>query len=141
MTEATVAANLHQTLDVLGGLTTEVTLDGEVSIDVVAELDGLLLGEVADTGVRVHAGGSADLLCAGQTDAIDVSQTNFHALLARKVDTKNTSQCRSLPLTLTLLVAGVLADHVNLAMASDDLALIAHSLDRRTYLHNSHTFR
>ena len=38
-------------------------------------------------------------------------------------------------LALTLLVARVLADDEHLAMASDDLALIAHFLDRRTYLH------
>ena len=43
-------------------------------------------------------------------------------------------------LALTLLVAGVLADDEHLAMASDDLALIAHFLDRRTYLHNSIPF-
>ena len=38
-------------------------------------------------------------------------------------------------LTLTLLVTRVLADYEYLAMASNDLALVAHFLDRRTYLH------
>jgi len=33
-------------------------------------------------------------------------------------------------------MAWVLANDEHLAMASDDLALIAHFLDRRTYLHN-----
>ncbi|KXB61799.1 hypothetical protein HMPREF1868_01868 [Olsenella sp. DNF00959] len=33
-------------------------------------------------------------------------------------------------------MARVLADHVNLAMATDDLALVAHLLDRRTHLHS-----
>ena len=33
-------------------------------------------------------------------------------------------------------MARVLADDEHLAMASDDLALVAHFLDRRTYLHN-----
>ena len=32
-------------------------------------------------------------------------------------------------------MARVFADYENLAMASDDLALVAHFLDRRTYLH------
>ena len=32
-------------------------------------------------------------------------------------------------------MTGVLADDEDLAMASDDFALVAHLLDRRTYLH------
>src|SRR3954464_11815326 len=38
-------------------------------------------------------------------------------------------------LALTLLVAGVLADDEHRAVATDDLALLAHRLDRRSYLH------
>src|SRR3954447_16695968 len=38
-------------------------------------------------------------------------------------------------LALTLLVAGVLADDEDRAVAADDLALLAHRLDRRSYLH------
>ena len=37
-------------------------------------------------------------------------------------------------------MARILADDEDLAMASDDLALVAHFLDRRTYLHNSIPF-
>src|SRR3954451_22558555 len=38
-------------------------------------------------------------------------------------------------LPLTLLVSGVLADHEHPAVAADDLALLAHRLHRRSYLH------
>src|SRR3954452_1858465 len=37
---------------------------------------------------------------------------------------------------LTLLVTGVLADHEDRTVAADDLALLAHRLDRRSYLHD-----
>src|SRR3954468_20326856 len=37
---------------------------------------------------------------------------------------------------LALLVSGVLADHEDRAVAADDLALLAHRLDRRSYLHD-----
>src|SRR3954452_16576341 len=40
-------------------------------------------------------------------------------------------------LPLPLLVALVLADHKDPAVAPDDLALLAHRLDRRSYLHVS----
>jgi hypothetical protein len=39
-------------------------------------------------------------------------------------------------LPLTLLVTRVLADHEDRAVAADDLALLAHRLDRRSYLHD-----
>src|SRR3954471_2616505 len=37
---------------------------------------------------------------------------------------------------LALLVAGVLADDEHRAVTADDLALLAHRLDRRSYLHD-----
>jgi hypothetical protein len=40
-------------------------------------------------------------------------------------------------LALPLLVALVLADHEHPAVTPDDLALLAHRLDRRSYLHVS----
>src|SRR5687767_6371965 len=43
---------------------------------------------------------------------------------------------RAMPLPLTLLVALVLADHEDPAVPPDDLALLTHRLDRRTYLHD-----
>ena len=95
MAQATIAADLHQSLDVLRSFATQVTLDRVVCIDVVTQLDDLFLGEIAHARVGINAGLLADLLCAGQTDTVDVSQTNLHALVARKVDTEYTSQCRS----------------------------------------------
>src|SRR4051795_702636 len=55
--ETAVAADLHQALDVLRALAAKVALDGEVVVDVVAELADLVLGEVADVGVLIHARG------------------------------------------------------------------------------------
>src|ERR671915_2052567 len=40
------------------------------------------------------------------------------------------------PLPLPLLVPRVLADHEDAPVAADDLALFAHRLDRRSYLHD-----
>src|SRR5215207_4850050 len=40
-------------------------------------------------------------------------------------------------LPLPLLVTGVLADDEHRAVAADDLALLAHRLDRRSYLHDA----
>ena len=137
MAKAAVAANLHQAGDVLLDLTTQVTLDGVGLVDGVAELGDLVLGKIADAGGGVDAGLLTNLAGSGAADAVDVGKTDLDALLAREVDTVDTGQLDAPLLALALLVARVLADHVNLAVTADDLALIAHLLDRRTYLHRS----
>ena len=66
-------------------------------------------------------------------DAVDVGQPDLRALVQRQVDA---GDARHLALPLPLLVARVLADHEHRAVAADDLALLAHRLDRRSYLHD-----
>src|SRR4051794_965578 len=46
-----------------------------------------------------------------------------------------TPAIRAMPLALPLLVTRVLADHEHRAVPADDLALLAHGLDRRSDLH------
>src|SRR5207302_5951006 len=51
MAQAAVGADLLEALDVLGSLTAQVALDRDVSVDQLAQLDHLRLGEVADLAV------------------------------------------------------------------------------------------
>src|SRR3954447_16717343 len=46
-----------------------------------------------------------------------------------------TPAIRAIGLPLPLLVSRVLADHEHPPVAADDLALLAHRFDRRSYLH------
>ena len=91
MTEAAVAADLHEALDVLGNLAVQVALHLDVLLDVVAQLGQIVLREVLDADVGIHAGFGEDLFGGGQTDTVDVGQADFNALVARKVDTNKTS--------------------------------------------------
>src|SRR4051812_43860114 len=84
--EAAVAADLHEALHVLRALAAEVTLDGQVLVDEVAELADLVLGEVADVGVRAHAGGEEGALGLRIADAVDVGQADLDALVQGNVD-------------------------------------------------------
>ena len=137
VTEAAVAADLHHAGGVLTHLAAKVALGGVVRVDEVTNLGDLVLGEVLDAGIGVDTNLRADLGGAGLADAVDVGESDLNALVARQVDAVDTGQLGAPSLALTLLVARVLADDVNLAMATDDLALVAHLLDRRTYLHAS----
>src|SRR5690606_3090859 len=81
-----VVADLDLAADVGGHLAAQVALDGEVRLDVVTQRDELLVRRVLHAEVRAHAGRGERLLRAGAADAVDVRESHFHALLARKVD-------------------------------------------------------
>ena len=59
MAQAAVGADLHQALDVLGALAAQVALDLEV-LDRVAQLDDLVVGEVAHARVGVDPASRED---------------------------------------------------------------------------------
>jgi hypothetical protein len=86
MTEAAVAADLHQALDVLPDLTAEVTFYLQVAVDELAEPHNLFFGKVADAGIGVDPGLPEDLLARGEPDSKYVGQSDLDALLAREVD-------------------------------------------------------
>src|SRR5690606_3519243 len=64
VTEAAVAAEVHQTLDVHGDLAAEVTLDLEVLVDALADGADVVLVQVVRPLVGGDAGHAADLVRA-----------------------------------------------------------------------------
>src|SRR5690606_23647689 len=88
--QALVAPDLDLAADVSGDLTAQVTLDHVVRFAVVAQLDELLVADLADPLVTGNSGGGQGLLSAGAAHAEDVRQGDFEALLARKVDSHQT---------------------------------------------------
>ena len=127
MADATVAVDLDQALDVLADLLAQLAFDGEVLVDEVADAVDLVVGQVADLGVRGDAGLGADLLRGGAADAVDVAERHVDLLVARNVDTRDTGHADLLP--LPLLVAGVRADNANDAFTAHDLALFTALFD------------
>ena len=87
MTDATVAADLHQALDVQRNFTTEVTFDLQVVLDVIAQLADVGLGEILHASVGVDAHFRQHLLRSLQTDAVDVGQAVLHSLFTGHVNT------------------------------------------------------
>ena len=66
MAQAAVRADLDQALDVERDLAAQVALDLVAAVDQLAEPVDLLLGEVADPGVRVDVRLGEDLLAVGR---------------------------------------------------------------------------
>src|SRR3954471_6214473 len=133
VTDSAVAADLHQALDGLRALAPQIALDDVLGVDQVAQLGDLVIGQVAHGAVRLDAELGEHLVGGGATDAVDVRETDLDALVERDVDPGDSSHRA---LALPLLVPRVLADHEDPPVAADDLALLAHRLHRRSYLHD-----
>src|SRR5262249_28711121 len=100
MTQAAIAAEVHQTLDVDAGLTTQVTLDEIVAVDHFADLQDFLVGELTDAALLGNLHLLHDVTGDLRADAMDVLQRDQHALVGRNVYAGNTghgllSCCRS----------------------------------------------
>ena len=144
MADAAVAADLHQSLDVERHVAAQIALHVKVFVDVFAQLDLVVLGQVLDTGVRADARGGENLLCGFTADAVDIGQTNFDSLLFRQVNTSYTRHVFVAPplsryakhLALTLFVLRVLADYHYAALAFNDFAFLANGFYGRSYFHD-----
>ena len=120
-------------------LTAQIALNHEVGVvDVLTDCIDFVFRKILNTGVNIDVALIADLGGGSAADAVDVGQDRSQR--ASRAEGRHHQYGPTLvllSLALTLLVARILADNENLAVASDDLALVAHLLDRRTYLHRS----
>ncbi len=90
MTDAAVAADFHQTLDVHGNLAAEVAFHLHMVLDVFTKLADFVFGKVLDAGIRVDLGGGQDFLGGSHADAVDVGKPDFHTLFSGQVHARNT---------------------------------------------------
>ena len=80
-----VASDLDLAADVGGDLTTEVTFYLEVALDVIAKGNELVVGQILDADLAADLGVRKRLECSRTTDAVNVSQCDLNALIARNV--------------------------------------------------------
>ena len=90
MTNATVAANFNQTLDVQTDFTAQVTLNGVAVLDALTQLCCFFLGQILDASIRIDTGLLQNVVRQLPSNAVDIGQSNLYALFTRKVNTGNT---------------------------------------------------
>ena len=93
MTQAAVAAKVHQTLDAHRDFAAKVAFDNKLA-DFVTQLFQLVVVQVLDLLVGRYTRLLADFLCARTADAIDRGQADHGVLMVGDVDPCNT--CHSL---------------------------------------------
>lgn len=86
MAETLVAADFDLPTNVSLNLAAEVTFDGVLGLDSVTKLSNLIVGQSVGTQVRRDFCLLKKLLSTGWSNAIDVSESDFHALVAREVN-------------------------------------------------------
>src|SRR5687768_5496688 len=91
MTQAAIAAEVHQTLDVDADFTAQVALDHIVAVDHFADLQHFLIAELRHALLSRNIDLLHDLGGVLLADAMDVLKRDQHALVGRNVDAGNTS--------------------------------------------------
>src|SRR5262249_35864188 len=92
MPEATVAGEVHQSLDVHRRFAAQVALDRVVAVDGLADADDLVVGQRVDATRLIYPHFPQDLLGLRLADPVDVLQPYHHALGGGNVHTGYTSQ-------------------------------------------------
>src|ERR1700750_912464 len=90
MTQAAIAAEVHQALDVDAGLTAKVALDEIVAVDDFADLQHFLVAELADAALGGNLHLLHDLGGVLLADAMDVLERDQHALVGWNIHAGNT---------------------------------------------------
>src|SRR5580704_429467 len=95
MPQPTVAAKVHQPLDVHRRIAAQIALDLVIAVDHFANLQHLLVGELRDPTLVGNSHLAHDFTRLGGTDAVNILQPNQHALIGRNVHSSDTGQSSS----------------------------------------------
>src|SRR5690606_8408373 len=98
--QATVATQVHQTLDLHVDFAAQVTLGGELGDFATQQFD-LLVAEIFDFRCRIDTGSCTDVLRSSATDTVDIGQRDNSVLVIRNVNACNTGHSVELQLTAT----------------------------------------
>src|SRR5690606_21418160 len=97
MTQAAIAGEVHEALDVHRRVAAKVTLDRVVGVDGLTDLQDFGVRQVLDTTAVVNAQLVGDVDRGLATDAVDVGERDDYALVGREIDTRDTSHCKLSP--------------------------------------------
>jgi hypothetical protein len=83
MTQAAIAADVHEPFDILGDFASKIAFNDETSLNNGGNPCDFLLGQIANASVAVHAGGRKDFLRSRRANSENVGQTDLYAFVSR----------------------------------------------------------
>jgi hypothetical protein len=125
VTEAAVAAEVHQALDVHLHFAAQIAFDLVFRLEELADLLDVAFRQLFGLLRRIDACLLADIERGLLADAVQVRKRVRDVLVVGEVDACNTSH----DLSLTLLVTGILTNDADHTLAADHLALVANLFD------------
>jgi hypothetical protein len=126
--DASIAADVHQALNVKADVFSEVAFNCFFGGDDVPDARNFIFGQVADLGAEIHLGAVQNAVGFGPPNAKNVCEGDLYALCGGQVYTGDA--CHSCSLALTLFVLWVfLADDARDSFAQDNFAVFAHFFD------------
>jgi hypothetical protein len=95
MTQATIAAEIHEALDVHRDFTAKIAFNLEIFVDEFADLQQLGFKQLVDALVRLKAGAGANIERELRTNAVQIPKGNVKRFLIRNIYTCNTRHALS----------------------------------------------
>ena len=80
MSYPTVTADLNKSLDVKSGISSQVTFNGQVMVDIITDKSDLFLCKILATGVRIDACGGEYLVGRADTYTENIGESLFNSL-------------------------------------------------------------
>src|SRR5713226_1355063 len=138
MPDPAVGLNFDQPADVHLNLLAEIAFHAAFFFDFLSEMIDFIFRQVANLLCVINIRLARELFRALLPNAIDRGQPDPEALLRRKIYTCDTCHAILLkkPLSLTLLVLRVDANHPHHAAPVDHFALVTNLFNRCPYFHN-----
>src|SRR3954468_19334324 len=91
MADATVGADVHQSLDVHRDFGAERAFDLEITVDHLAKLRHVGVGQITNPEIRIDTRLLENLAGTAAADSKNVRQSDLDLLLSREIDARNTS--------------------------------------------------
>jgi hypothetical protein len=124
MTQAAIAPDVHQSLDIHRDFAPEVAFYTELFVDDVAQPLDFIFRQVPHPCVGTYASSLEELLACMQSNTVDIGESYFYALFSREVYAGNTCH---LVLSLPLFVLRIAANDAQYALAANYLAPLTSS--------------
>src|SRR5438105_2943082 len=87
VTQTPIAAQVHQALDAQTNLTTKIAFDlHALGLDRFADAARFVVVEIVGSLVERHVGRCENLARENAADAVEVSESDLHALVAREIN-------------------------------------------------------
>jgi hypothetical protein len=103
MAKSTVGTDIHQSLDIGGHVSSEISLHLVFLLDDVSDADHLCLGEFVHFGVLLDIRLFEDLIGRGSPNPVDISEGDLHPFILWKIDSCDTRHNKLLRLCLRVV--------------------------------------